>query len=154
MSVLDTTPFFNGDMDRWLEKRRIFDNTFKTGVLSVLLVDPDNEMPIKNYASENPDLDLKYIDFADCRKGDYRRIETQVLNGGYRGFLFDNIDQIGWIEDKAQLEYLVKMALKRDILPISDTTIDFNDRMMIACRCKAIPDYLKGQSLQMIIIEM
>ncbi|MDE7377234.1 MAG: hypothetical protein K2N16_10360, partial [Muribaculaceae bacterium] len=95
MAVLDTADFFNGNMDRWIEKRRLFDETFKGGVLSVLLVDSDNQMPISSYPSENPDLDLKYIDFAKCAEGDYRRIESQVLNGGYKGYLFDTIDEVG-----------------------------------------------------------
>ena len=56
MSILDTTAYFNGDMDKWIEKHRLFDETFKKGVLSVLLVDPDNQMPIKNYPSENPEI--------------------------------------------------------------------------------------------------
>ncbi len=154
LDQLDVSEYFNGEMDRWIEKHQIFDETFKKGVLSVLLVDSDNQMPIKNYPSENPDLDLKYIDFAKCEEGDYKRIERQVLDGGYRGYLFDNIDEVGWIEDKAQLEYLAKMSLKRDTLPFTDSIIDFNDRMMIVCRCKEIPEYLKGQSLQMIIIEV
>lgn len=154
MGVLDTADYFNGNMDKWIEKHMLFDETFKKGVLSVLLVDPDNQMPIKNYPSENPDLDLKYIDFAKCVEGDYKRIETQVLNGGYKGYLFDNIDEVAWIEDKAELEYLAKMALKRDILPIVDSIVDFDDNVMVACRCKEMPEYLKGQSLQMIVIEV
>lgn len=154
MSILDTADYFNGNMDKWIEKHIIFDETFKKGVLSVLLVDPDNQMPIKNYPSENPDLDLKYIDFAECEEGDYRLIEKQVLNGGYKGYLFDNIDEVDWIEDKAQLEYLAKMSLKRDRLPFTDSIIDFDENMMVVCRCKEIPEYLKGQSLQMIIIEV
>ncbi|MBD5210265.1 MAG: hypothetical protein HDS77_08365 [Bacteroidales bacterium] len=154
MSILDTTAYFNGDMDKWIEKHRIFDETFKKGVLSVLLVDHDNQMPIEGYTSENPDLDLKYIDFAQCEEDDYIRIEKQVLNGGYKGYLFDNIDDVAWIEDKAELEYLVKMALKRDKLPFTDSIIDFDDDVMMVCRCKEIPEYLKGQSLQMIIIEV
>ena len=154
MSIFDTVGYFNGDMDKWIEKRRIFDETFKKGVLSVLLVDHDNQMPIEGYTSENPDLDLKYIDFAQCEEGDYRRIEKQVLNGGYKGYLFDNIDDVAWIEDKAELEYLAKMALKRDKLPFTDSIIDFDDDVMVVCRCKEIPEYLKGQSLQMIIIEV
>ena len=154
MSILDTTAYFNGDMDKWIEKHRIFDETFKKGVLSVLLVDPDNHMPIKNYPSENPDLDLKYIDFTECEEGDYGRIERQVLNGCYSGYLFDNIDEVKWIEDKPQLEYLAKMSLKRDRLPFTDSIIDFDENVMVVCRCKEIPEYLKGQSLQMIIIEV
>ena len=154
MSILDAAEFFNGDMDKWIEKHKLFDETFKKGVLSVLLVDPDNQMPIGSYPSENPDLDLKYIDFAQCEEGDYRRIEKQVLAGGYKGYLFDNIDNVAWIEDKAEIEYLAKMALKRDELPFTDSIIDFNDNVMVVCRCKKIPEYLKGQSLQMIIIEV
>ncbi|MDE7376669.1 MAG: hypothetical protein K2N16_07455, partial [Muribaculaceae bacterium] len=84
----------------------------------------------------------------------YRRSESHVLNGGYKGYLFHNIDEVGWIEDKAELEYLVKMVLKRDILPITDCEVDFNDNVMVACRCKEMPEYLKGQSLQMIAIEV
>ena len=154
MSILDTDAYFNGDMDKWIEKRRIFDETFKKGVLSVLLVDPNNQMPINNYPSENSDLRLKYIDFSKCEDGDYGLIEKQVFNGGYKGYLFDNIDKVGWIEDKALLEYLARMALKRDRLPFTDSIIDFDDDTMVVCRCKEMPEYLKGQSLQMIIIEV
>lgn len=153
MSVLDLNGFFNGDMDRMIEKFNLFDKTFKKGVLSVLLVDPDNQMPINNYPSKNHDLFLKYIDFSKCEKGDYRLIEKQVMHGGYEGFVFDNIDEVGWIEDKAELEHLIKNSLKRDTLPFTDSIIDFNE-VRVVCRCKKIPEYLKGQSLQMVIIEV
>ena len=154
LDQLDASEYFNGEMDEWIEKYSFFEDTFKRGAISVLLIDPNNQMPIRNYSSNYPELDLEYIDFAKCVDGDYKKIANQILNGSYDGYLFDNIDEIGLIEDKEELEYLVKMALKRDTLPFTDSIIDFHERMMIACRCKEMPEYLKGQSLQMMIIEV
>lgn len=153
MSNLNLSDFFNGKMDDWIEKWELLNRTFGNKTLSVLLVDPNNEMPIEYVMQRHPNSRIKYIDLAKCCDGDYPHIEKTLEHGGYNGVLFDNIDEVGWIEDKADLEYLVKYSLKRDSLPFNDCVVDFCD-LMVVCRCKEIPEYLKGQSLQMIIIEV
>ena len=69
--------------------------------------------------------------------------------------MFDNIDLIPNISDKEYLEELVRFALKReDNYPLSgNSAIDFNS-LMIGAKCREIPDYLKGKSLQTIIINV
>lgn len=166
MSILDTSGYFNGDMDKWIEKHRLFDETFKKGIFSVLLVDPDNQMPLDEIERSNPELNLKYFDLADCKNGDFNRIGqylSQYIDNGvcaYDGLLFDNIDGINAGNDSEDLQTMIWQSLKRDrsedggyqILPFGEP-IPF-DKMMIAVRCKEIPEYLKGKSLQMIIIEV
>lgn len=71
--------------------------------------------------------------------------------------LFDHIDQIPDIPDKEDLEFLVYMALKRDLLPLEQgmcvSELDFS-QMMIGAKCSEFPDYLKGKSLQAIFISV
>ena len=166
MSILDTTAYFNGDMDKWIEKRHLMLEFFKGKVLSVLIVDPNNEMPLEEIEKVLPDLFLKSFDLADCKDGDFNRIGKhlgQYINDGkcaYDGLLFDNVDCINAGKDTEDLQTMVWQSLKRDdsetcgyqILPFGDA-IPF-DKMMIATRCKVIPDYLKDKSLQRYIIEV
>ena len=166
MSILDNTPYFNGDKDKWIEKRHQMLEFFKGKVLSVLIVDPNNEMPLDVIEKALPDLFLKSFDLADCKDGDFKRIGQhlgQYINDGkcaYEALLFDNVDCIKAGKDTDDLQAMVWQSLKRDdsetcgyqILPFGDA-IPF-DKMMIAARCKEIPDYLKEKSLQMIIIEV
>lgn len=148
LNVVDATELIDGYMNRLIAQRRLFDNVFKEGVLSVLIVDPDNLLSINQYTKENPDLGVKYVDFSKCEEEDSELIERQIKQGGYKGFLFDNIDEVGWVKNKVELEYLIKNSLKRANLPM-----DLDD-IMIGCRCKEIPEYLKGKSMQMVIIEV
>lgn len=166
MSILDTAGYFNGDMDKWIEKRHEMLQFFKGKGLSVLIVDPNNEMPLDVIEGVFPDLYLKIFDLADCNDGDFNRIGQhlgQYLNDGkcaYDGLLFDNVDCIDAGKDTEDLQTMVWQSLKRDdsdmcgysILPFGDA-IPF-DKMMIAARCKEIPEYLKDKSLQTYIIEV
>lgn len=164
LNPLDTSDFFNGKMDRWIEKRSEMSQFFKQKVMSVLIVDPNNEMPLD--VLEENDLFLKTFDLADCEDGDFNRIGqhlAQYIADGecaYDGLLFDNIDRISAGNDTEDLQTMVWQSLKRDhsegggyqILPFGDT-IPF-DKLMIAARCKEIPEYLKDKSLLTYIIEV
>ncbi|MDE6552581.1 MAG: hypothetical protein K2K98_06455 [Muribaculaceae bacterium] len=166
MGVLNSTGYFNGDKDKWIEKRHLMLEFFKGKVLSVLIVDPNNEMPLEEIEKALPDLFLKSFDLADCKDGDFNRIGQHLgkyINDGkcaYDGLLFDNVDCINAGKDTEDLQTMVWQSLKRDdsetcgyqILPFGDA-IPF-DKMMIAARCKEIPDYLKDKSLQRYIIEV
>ena len=166
MSVMNLDGYFNGEMDRWIEKRHEMLEFFKQKVMSVLIVDPDNEMPLEEIERAFPDLSLKIFDLADCNDGDFNRIGRylgQYISDGkcaYDGLLFDNIDCIDAGKDTEDIQTMVWQSLKRDdsdicgysILPFGDT-IPF-DKMMIAARCKEIPQYLKDKSLQTYIIEV
>lgn len=148
LNVVDATELIDGYMNRLIAQRRLFDSVFKEGVLSVLIVDPDNLLSINQYAKENTGLGVKYVDFSKCEEEDSELIERQIKQGGYKGFLFDNIDEVGWVKNKVELEYLIKNSLKRANLPMD------LDVIMIGCRCKEIPEYLKGKSMQMVIIKV
>ncbi len=166
MGVLDLSDYNNGNMDRWHEKRQQMLEFFKGKVLSVLIVDPEDEMPLKEIENAFPDLCLKTFDLADCKDGDFRRIgqhfDQYISNGkcAYDGLLFDNIDSISAGKDTEDLQAMVWQSLKRDdsemcdysILPSGDP-IPF-DKMMIAARCKKKPEYLEDKSLLAYTIEV
>ncbi len=166
MSTLDLSDFENGTMDEWIEKRQWLLSTFKGKVSSVLIVDPDNRIHLEEIERNNPELHLKCFDLTDGDESDYILIGqhlNQFIDKGecaYDGLLFDNIDCIKADSKNVDLKVFVQQALKRDnsencgyqILPFGEP-IPF-DKMMIAVRCKEIPEYLKGQSLQTVIIEM
>lgn len=153
MSVTDLSDFFNGEMDDWTDKWLQFKEYFTKKIGSVLVIDPDNQMPISDVPSRHPDLHIFYADLAECEDGDCARIEKALNYGGYDGALFDNIDKIPWIEDKAELEFLVMESLKRNALPFTNSPVGF-DEIMVGCRCKEYPNFLEGKDLQTYIIEM
>lgn len=171
MNILD--PDYFNDLDKkiismtiWTKKRHQMLEFFKGKLLSVLIVDPNNEMPLEEIEKAFPDLFLKNFDLADCNDGDFNRIGQhlgQYISEGkcaYDGLLFDNIDNITAGKDTEDLQTMVWQSLKRDdsdmcgysILPFGDA-IPF-DKMMIAARCKEMPEYLKGKSLLTYIIEV
>ena len=166
MSIMDLNDFDNGKIDKWIEKRHEILTFFKQKVMSVLIVDPTNEMPLDEIEGALSDLYLKTFDLADCNNGDFNRIGQyleQYINDGecaYVGLLFDNIDCINAGKDTEDLQTMVWQSLKRDssddggyqILPFGEA-IPF-DKMMIAVRCKEIPQYLKDKSLLTYIIEV
>ncbi len=166
LESLDTSDYFNGKMDEWLKQKKFAERMFKDGYLSVLVIDPKNQMPIKDLEVSNPDLNLKYIDLADCKDGDFNRLGqyfNQYINDGeyaYDGLLLDNVDRINAGSDTEYLENFVWQALKKDesdlggykILPFGET-IPF-DKMKIAARCREIPEYLQGKSLLCFFLEV
>ena len=166
MGALDLSDYNNGDMDKWIEKRNEMLEFFKGKGLSVLIVDPDNEMSLEVIEKALPDLFLKSFDLADCNDGDFNRIGQhlgQYISDGecaYDGLMFDNIDCIDAGNDTEDLQTMVWQSLKRDdsdmcgysILPFGDA-IPF-DKIMIAARCKKMPKYLKDKSLQTYIIKV
>ena len=50
MGVLNSSGYFNGDNDKWIEKRQLMLEFFKGKALSVLIVDPNNEKPLEEIA--------------------------------------------------------------------------------------------------------
>ena len=154
MSILNLSDFFNGKMDDWIEKWELLNRTFGNKILSVLLVDPNNEMPIEYVMQRHPNSRIKYIDLAKCCDGDYNRFAQHLNQFKYDGLMIDNVDEIPDNSDREDWEEFVRFALKREadyqLLPFGDC-INFNE-MHIAVRCKEYPEYIKGKSLQMIII--
>ncbi len=96
----------------------------------------------------------KYIDLSQTSKGDYNRFAQHLNQFKYDGLIIDNVDEIPDNSDREDWEEFVRFALKREteysMLPFGDC-INFNE-MHLAVRCKEYPEYIKGKSLQMIII--
>ena len=164
MSLLN--PNIEADFDRYMEKRSEFERNFKSRVVSVLIIDPKNEFPLKDLRFE--DISTKYFDISDITEQDFRLmgkwITERINDGGfsYDGLIFDNADVIPSFEEKDEeynLEQMLISALKRDddfqILPCAYPCepIPF-DKMMVAVRCKKFPKYLWGKDLQTAIIDM
>lgn len=164
MSLLN--PNIEADFDRYMEKRSEFERNFKSRVVSVLIIDPKNEFPLKDLRFEG--ISTKYFDISDITEQDFRLMGkwiTERINDGvfsYDGLIFDNADVIPSFEEKDEeynLEQMLISALKRDddfqILPCAYPCepIPF-DKMMVAVRCKKFPKYLWGKDLQTAIIDM
>ena len=164
MSLLN--PNIEEDFDRYMEKRSEFERNFKSRVVSVLIIDPKNEFPLKDLRFEG--ISTKYFDISDITEQDFRLmgkwITERINDGGfsYDGLIFDNADVIPSFEEKDEeynLEQMLISALKRDddfqILPCAYPCepIPF-DKMMVAVRCKKFPKYLWGKDLQTAIIDM
>lgn len=140
-------------VERILPKESELKKVFHDKVLSVLLIDPDNDIPITKLENEEG-LFTKYFDLAQCTDGDYSLI-LKTLRHGCEGLWLDNVDSIPDISDKEDIEELVLFALKREpAFPLPDIeAISFND-LAIAARCRKYPEYLNGKSLQALIIDM
>ena len=164
MSLLN--PNIEADFDRYMEKRSEFERNFKSRVVSVLIINPKNEFPLKDLRFEG--ISTKYFDISDITEQDFRLmgkwITERINDGGfsYDGLIFDNADVIPSFEEKDEeynLEQMLISALKRDddfqILPCAYPCepIPF-DKMMVAVRCKKFPKYLWGKDLQTAIIDM
>lgn len=164
MSLLDHNN--EADFDRYMEKRLEFERNFKSRVVSVLIIDPKDEFPMKDLKFEG--ISTKYFDLSDITEKDYhlmgKWITERIIDGGfsYDGLMFDNADVIPSLEEKDEeynLEQMLISALKRDddfqILPCAYPCepIPF-DKIMVAVRCKKFPKYLWGKDLQTTIIDM
>lgn len=164
MSLLN--PNIEAAFDRYMEKRSEFERNFKSRVVSVLIIDPKNEFPLKDLRFEG--ISTKYFDISDITEQDFRLmgkwITERINDGGsaYDGLIFDNADVIPSFVDKDEeynLEQLLISALKRDddfqILPSAYPCepIPF-DKIMVAVRCRKFPKYLWGKDLQTTIIEV
>lgn len=152
MSVLD--PDFEDRLDTWIEKSAEFKEFYPKKLVSVIVIDPDGEFPLKDM-EDSTDIYSKYIDLSQCAEGDYNRIMLNISDNGYDGLLFDNIDNMPDNSDKDDWEALVRFALKREdeynILPFY--TVDFT-KMSIGVRCKEYPEFLEGTDMQAYIIEV
>ena len=164
MSLLN--PNIEADFDRYMEKRSEFERNFKSRVVSVLIIDPKNEFPLKDLRFEG--ISTKYFDISDITEQDFRLmgkwITERINDGGfsYDGLIFDNADVIPSFEEKDEeynLEQMLISALKRDddfqilLCAYPCEPIPF-DKMMVAVRCKKFPKYLWGKDLQTAIIDM
>ena len=96
MSLLN--PNIEADFDRYMEKRSEFERNFKSRVVSVLIIDPKNEFPLKDLRFEG--ISTKYFDISDITEQDFRLmgkwITERINDGGfsYDGLIFDNADVI------------------------------------------------------------
>lgn len=154
------------DFNRYMEKRFEFERNFKSRVVSVLIIDPRDEFPLKDLKFEG--VNTKYFDLSNITETDYhlmgKWITERIKYGGfaYDGLMFDNADVIPSFEEKDEeynLEQMLISALKRDddfqILPCAYPCepIPF-DKIMVAVRCRKFPKYLWGKDLQTYIIEV
>lgn len=152
--------------DRYMEKRFEFERSFKSRVVSALIIDPNDEFPLKDIKIDG--VTTKYFDLNGITQSDFRQmakwITQHITNGGFTcdGLIFDNADVISSFAEKDEeynLEQMIISALKRDddfhILPAAYPCepIPF-DKIMVAVRCKTFPKYLWGKDLQTAIIDM
>ena len=151
MSILDLSDFDNGTMDKEVEYLNLLHDTFSGTTLTAFVVNRDT--PI-NHVGKALDIRSKYIDLSQSSDGDYNRFAQHLNQFKYDGLIIDNVDEIPDNSDREDWEEFVRFALKREadyqLLPFGDC-INFNE-MHIAVRCKEYPEYLKGKSLQMLII--
>lgn len=164
MNVLD--PNLEKDLDRYMENRFEFERNFKSRVVSVLIIDPKDEFPLKDLNFDG--INTLYFDLSNITEKNFhlmgKWITQHIYDGGfaYDGLMFDNADCIPTnFEDKQEeynLEQMIISALKREddfqILPWAypSEPIPF-DKIMVAVRCKQFPKYLWGKSLQTYIID-
>ena len=157
MSVLDIEDI-NRKLENFVERIRpkmlLFKESFKK-VLSAVIVCSDDDFSLSRFHNtEVPNKErIAYFNLSNVTDGDYKLILKSLSCNTKEGVLFDNIDRIPDISDKKDFEYLVQMALKRDILPTDRGILDFND-LMIGAKCSEYPDYLRGKSLQAITISV
>ena len=96
MSLLDHNK--EADFDRYMENRLEFESNFKSRVVSVLIIDPKNEFPLKDLKFEG--ISTKCFDLSDITEQDFRLmgkwITERISDGGfaYDGLMFDNADCI------------------------------------------------------------
>ena len=165
MSLLDQNN--EAGFDRYMENKFWFEHSFKSRVVSVLIIDPKNEFPLCDLKFEG--ISTKYFDLSNITEQDFHLIgkwmTERIIDGGfaYDGLMFDNADCIPTDfegkEDEYNLEQMIISALKREddfqILPSAYPCkpIPF-DKIMVAVRCKKFPKYLWGKDLQTDIIDM
>ena len=151
MSILDLSDFDNGTMDKEVEYLNLLHDTFLGTTLTAFVVNRD--IPI-NHVGKVLGIRSKYIDLSQTSKGDYNRFAQHLNQFKYDGLMIDNVDEIPDNSDREDWEEFVRFALKREtdyqLLPFGDC-INFNE-MHTAVRCKEYPEYIKGKTLQMIII--
>jgi hypothetical protein len=159
MSVQDhinkVDDFFNGKMDRIIECTKVLHDTFVRPVLSALVVDTTDDIPIQQ-EGKLLGIHSKYLDLSQCVPGDYELFVKSFVQRRYEGLLLDNIDNIPNNEDHDDWEVFVRFALKRenDFQPFNmPKSINFG-QLHIAARCKKNPDYLNGRSLQCVVVNL
>lgn len=155
MDVLNEEKTFE-QIQKFVEPFMMFKKVFHEKGFSALMKAPEIDFSLREFLNNGVSDDevVRYFDLSKCKSGDYELI-IKVLSDGAEGVLFDNIDRVPNIEDREEIEYLVRMALKRDTLPTKPSypisELDFSG-IMVGARCEEIPEYLTDKSLQMIII--
>lgn len=92
MSLLN--PNIEADFDRYMEKRSEFERNFKSRVVSVLIIDPKNEFPLKDLRFEG--ISTKYFDISDITEQDFRLMGkwiTERINGRWFFIRWSDIRQ-------------------------------------------------------------
>ena len=117
-----------------------FSKSFGDGYATVLLIDAQREIDLLKVAEENGAL---YIDLA--RPIDYLMLCRIVQDAD--SIIFDSIDMIPETEDKEDIQYLVKYALRKDdeVPTPLNTILSFCD-YRIGARCRQSPAYLSEGS--------
>lgn len=104
-------------LERYIKVKNDFDAQFTGKVLSVLLVDGDDDFPLHEYRQSSEGITVKYFDLARATKGDYVRIGKRI--NGYiaddgscliDGLILDNVDRIN-TGDREEDEYLEELVL-------------------------------------------
>lgn len=113
MSLLK--PNNEADFNRYMEKRFEFERNFKSRVVSVLIIDPKGEFPLKDLKFEG--VNTKYFDLSNITERDYhlmgKWITERISDGGfaYDGLMFDNADCIPTDFEEKQDEYNMEQML-------------------------------------------
>ena len=143
MSILNPEEL-NAQIERAVEVvypvEKEFEKQFKEGNVPVLLIDPLHEIDVRKVAEENNAL---YMDLS--KPIDYPQLCRIVKD--CTSIIFDNIDRIPDTEDKEDIQYLVKYALrKEDEVPTPlNASLSFAD-YKIGARCSQKPGYLSEGS--------
>lgn len=143
-------------VDRMQPKRLDFKYLFLKKFSSPVMVCSDSDFSLKEFHNiDAKEERVLYFDLLKVEDGDYKQVFNRIYQFEPDGVLFDNIDKIPNISEKEDFEFLVQMALKRDELPFNQGNglIDFN-ALMVGAKCSEFPEYLKGKSLQIIIISV
>lgn len=158
-SLLESADVLKSRIDdyahRVFPKTQEFEEVFLGNLLSAVIICSDDDFSLRSFCdhdllsiNEKP----AYFDLSEVTEGDYRLILRELSYGvAESGILLDNIDRIPDIPDREDLEFLVRMALKRDTFPTEiDRPIEVLDfsNIRVGVRCSRLPDYLKGKSMQ------
>ncbi|MDE7440678.1 MAG: hypothetical protein K2M69_00730 [Muribaculaceae bacterium] len=156
LETLDCSDWFNGKKDAWIEKYVLAKDYFLSKTVSVIVVDPSNELTLPDFEKMDSSLNLKRIDLSLVSTGEYNLFCRNMAENHYDGLLLDHIDRISDNDDREYWEEFVRFALKReDDFPLGATNsyIDFSS-LHIAVHCYFYPPYLEGKSLQAVSIEI
>jgi hypothetical protein len=145
-----------GKYDIYLECARVLKDTFNGTILAALVIDDVGDdfcFSSINFLVNNG-INSKYIDLSVTGFGDYGRFLKELSQmPKLEGILLDNIDRIPGNADTRYWEEFVRFALKKEPdFPLSAGASLSFDKMHVAARCQAFPEYLKDCSMQCLVI--